>query len=261
MARTNAKEVSSVIDGLKTALAKEDNKFIKGELSQIKDDLTAAIPFLPEAEAAFKKGSRTLNQRDVATYLREKLESPIPDANQRAAAFAGAVREAPRTIKQALDGAPPYQTFTEAGLSKTQQRMIDDIVIDLSRDARVKELAQAGSKTAPKLIKTPGKFSLPPFFSAVITVANDILRRVSGKITDKMALNIAMEFLDANRAAAALETALRRTGRRQAIGAKLTAPGRAAARGYRAVEPGIRAGGVTAPNQMNNQENRNAMAR
>ena len=259
--RTNAKEVSSVIDGLKTALAKEDNKFIKGELSQIKDDLTAAIPFLPEAEAAFKKGSRTLNQRDVATYLREKLESPIPDANQRAAAFAGAVREAPRTIKQALDGAPPYQTFTEAGLSKTQQRMIDDIVIDLSRDARVKELAQAGSKTAPKLIKTPGKFSLPPFFSAVITVANDILRRVSGKITDKMALNIAMEFLDANRAAAALETALRRTGRRQAIGAKLTAPGRAAARGYRAVEPGIRAGGVTAPNQMNNQENRNAMSR
>lgn len=259
--RINAKEVASTIDGLKSAIAKEDNKFIKGELSQIKDDLTAAIPFLPEAEAAFKKGSRTLNQRDVATYLREKLESPIPDANQRAAAFAGAVRDAPRTIKQALDGAPPYQTFTEAGLSKTQQRMIDDIVIDLSRDARVKELAQAGSKTAPKLIKTPGKFSLPPFFSAVITVANDILRRVSGKITDKMALNIAMEFLDANRAAAALETAMRRTGRRQAIGAGLTAPVRAAARGYRAVEPGIRAGGVTAPNQMNNQENRNAMSR
>jgi hypothetical protein len=258
--RTDAKEVSSTIDGLKSAIAKEDNRFIKGELTQIKDELTAAIPSLPEAQAAFKKGSRPINQMDVGRYLREKLESPIPDASQRAAAFAGAVRDAPRTIKQALDGAPPYETFTEAGLSKTQQRMIDDIVIDLSRDARVRELAQAGSATAPKLARTPGKVSLPAFFSPVITIANTILRRVSGKLTDKMALDIAMEFLDAKRAAAALETALRRTGRRQAIGAGLTAPVRAAARGYRAVEPGVRAGVVTSPNQMN-QDNRNAMAR
>ena len=70
MPRTNAKEVSSVIDGLKTALAKEDNKQIKSELTQIKNELTEAIPYLPEAQAAFKKGSRTLNQRDMATYLR-----------------------------------------------------------------------------------------------------------------------------------------------------------------------------------------------
>ena len=259
--RTNAKEISSVIDGIKSALLKEDNKLIKSELTQIKNDLTDAIPYLSEAEAAFKKGSRPINQMDMATYLREKLESPIPDANQRAAAFAGAVRDAPRTIKQSLDGAPPYETFTEAGMSKTQQRMIDDIVIDLSRDARVKELAQAGSKSAPKLMKTPGKFQLPPFFNVVITVANDILRRVSGKLTDKMALDIAMEFLDAERAAAALETALRRTGRRQAVGRKLTAPFRAGARAYSAVEPNIRAGVVTSPNMMQNERNRNAMAR
>lgn len=251
--RTNAKEVSSVIDGLKTALAKEDNTQIKSELTQIKNELTEAIPYLPEAQAAFKKGSRTLNQRDMATYLREKLESPIPDANQRAAAFAGAVRDAPRTIKQALDGAPEYKTFTEAGMSKQQQSMIDKIVIDLSRDARVKELAQAGSKTAPKLMRTPGKISLPPFFSPVVTVANTILRRLSGKITDRMALDIAMELLDADRAAAALETALRRSG--QAVPKPQRRPSGPISRAVK------RAPVVTAPNQMNSQENRNAMAR
>ena len=251
--RTNAKEVSSVIDGLKTALAKEDNKQIKSELTQIKNELTEAIPYLPEAQAAFKKGSRTLNQRDMATYLREKLESPIPEANQRAAAFAGAVRDAPRTIKQALDGAPEYKTFTEAGMSKQQQSMIDKIVIDLSRDARVKELAQAGSKTAPKLMRTPGKISLPPFFSPVVTVANTILRRLSGKITDRMALDIAMEFLDADRAAAALETAMRRSG--QAVPKPQRKPSGPISRAIK------RAPVVTAPNQMNSQENRNAMAR
>lgn len=251
--RTDAEEVASAIDGLKTAIADEKNKLIKSELTQIKNELTEAIPYLPEAQAAFKKGSRTLNQRDMATYLREKLESPIPDANQRAAAFAGAVRDAPRTIKQALDGAPEYKTFTEAGMSKQQQSMIDKIVIDLSRDARVKELAQAGSKTAPKLMRTPGKISFPPFFSPVVTVANTILRRLSGKITDKMALDIALELLDADRAAAALETALRRSG--QAVPKPQRKPSGPISRAVK------RAPVVTAPNQMNSQENRNAMAR
>lgn len=251
--RTDAEEVASTIDGLKTAIEDEKNRFIKGELTQIKNDLTKAIPYLPEAQAAFKKGSRTLNQRDIATYLREKLESPVPDASQRAASFAGAVRDAPRTIKQALEGAPRYETFTEAGMSKQQQRMIDNIVIDLSRDARVQELAQAGSKTAPKITRTPGKTSLPAFFSPVVTVANTILRRLSGKLTDKMALDIAMELLDAERAAAALETALRRSGQ-----AAPKPAGRLSGPISRAVK---RAPVVTAPNQMNNQENRNAMAR
>lgn len=259
--RTDAKEITSSINGLKTAIADEKNKFIKGELVQLKNDLTASIPYLSEAEAAFKKGSRTLNQRDMATYLREKLEAPVPDAAQRASSFAGAVREAPRTIKQALEGAPPYQTFTEAGLSKTQQRMIDDIVIDLSRDARVRELAQAGSKAAPKLIKTPGKISLPPFFNVIWTTANEILRRMSGKITEKMALDIAMEFLDAPRAAAALETAMRRTGKQQAIGGAIAAGPKAVLKAGAAVEPGVRAGIATSPNQMRNEEVRNRMAR
>jgi len=260
--RVNAQEIASTLDGLKKALADEKNSFIKKQLLNIQDDLTQAIPSMKEAQAAFKKGSRTLNQRDIATYLREKLEAPIPDAAQRAGSFAGAVREAPRTIKQALEGAPPYETFTEAGLSKTQQRMIDDIVIDLSRDARVKELADAGAQAAPKLKKVGTKMKLPPFISTIVTVINAILERAQGKLTDKMAADIALEFLDAGRAADALEAAMRRTGRRAAIGKTVTAPGRAVAKGYRTIEPGIRAGAVVAaPNTMTTQENRNRMSR
>lgn len=250
--RTNAKEVASTIDGLKSAIAKEDNKFIKGELTQIKDDLIAAIPSMKEAQTAFKKGSRPINQMDVGEYLREKLESPVPEGGQRANVFANAVREAPRTIKQALKGGPTYEKLTDI-LSPAQKANVDRVLMDLSRDARVKELAQAGSKTAPKLMRTPGKISLPPFFSPVVTVANTILRRLSGKITDRMALDIAMEFLDADRAAAALETAMRRSG--QAVPKPQRKPSGPISRAVK------RAPVVTAPNQMNSQENRNAMAR
>lgn len=250
--RTNAKEVASTIDGLKSAIAKEDNKFIKGELTQIKDDLTAAIPSMKEAQTAFKKGSRPINQMDVGKYLREKLEAPVPEGGQRANVFAGAVREAPRTIKQALKGGPTYEKLTDI-LSPAQKANVDRVLMDLSRDQRVKELAQMGREAAPDLNMPMPKTERPSFLNRVWTIANMIAERLEGKINDKLAVEIAAEFLDADRAAAALETAMRRSG--QAVPKPQRKPSGPISRAIK------RAPVVTAPNQMNSQENRNAMAR
>lgn len=249
--RTNAKEVASTIDGLKSAIAKEDNKFIKGELTQIKDDLTAAIPSMKEAQTAFKKGSRPINQMDVGKYLREKLEAPVPEGGQRANVFAGAVREAPRTIKQALKGGPTYEKLTDI-LSPAQKANVDRVLMDLSRDQRVKELAQMGREAAPDLNMPMPKTERPSFLNRVWTIANMIAERLEGKINDKLAVEIAAEFLDADRAAAALETAMRRSGQRVSPQRRPSGPI------SRAIK---RAPVVTAPNQMNSQENRNAMSR
>lgn len=250
--RTDAKEVASTIDGLKSAIAKEDNKFIKGELTQIKDQLTAAIPSMKEAQAAFKKGSRPINQMDVGKYLREKLEAPVPEGGQRAGVFAGAVREAPRTIKQALKGGPTYEKLTDI-LSPAQKANVDRVLMDLSRDQRVKELAQMGREAAPDLSMPAGRVERPNLLNRLATITNVIIERLEGKINEKMALEIAAEFLDAERAAVALDTAMRRSG------AAMPKPARRPSGPVsRAVK---RAPVVTAPNQMSNQENRNAMAR
>ena len=249
--RTNAKEVASTIDGLKSAIAKEDNKFIKGELTQIKDDLTAAIPSMKEAQAAFKKGSKPINQMDVGKYLREKLEAPVPEGGQRASVFAGAVREAPRTIKQALKGGPTYEKLTDI-LSPAQKANVDRVLMDLSRDQRVKELAQMGREAAPDLAMPAGKAERLNLLNRLATIANVIIDRLEGKINEKLAVEIASEFLDADKAAAALETAMRRSAQRA------PAPRRPSGPISRAVK---RAPVVTAPNQMNSQENRNAMSR
>ncbi len=250
--RTDAKEVASTIDGLKSAIAKEDNKFIKGELTQIKDQLTEAIPSMPEAQAAFKKGSRPINQMDVGKYLREKLEAPVPEGGQRAGVFAGAVREAPRTIKQAIKGGPTYEKLTDI-LSPAQKANVDRVLMDLSRDQRVKELAQMGREAAPDLAKPSGNIERPNLLNRLATIANIIIDRLEGKINEKMVLEIAAEFLDADKAAAALETAMRRSG--QAAPKPQRKPSGPVSRAIK------RAPVVTAPNQMSNQENRNAMAR
>lgn len=251
--RTDAQEISSTLDGIKSALAKEDNRFIKKELTNIKDDLIEAIPSMKEAQEAFRKGSKPINQMDVGTYLREKLEAPVPEGTQRATVFANALREAPRTLKQALDGAPRYEKLTEV-LSPPQMARVDRVLMDLSRDARVKEMAQMGREAAPALATPAGKFSLPPLLDRVATIANEILRRLEGKINEKMAMEIALEFLDARKAADALETAMRRSGGR----ASAPAPGRRPSGPVGRIVK--RAPVTTAPNTLA-EDNRNAMAR
>ena len=250
--RVNAQEISSTLDGLKKALADEKNTFIKKELTNIKDDLIAAIPSMKEAQAAFRKGSRPINQMDVGKFLREKLESPVPESTQRAGVFAQAVRDAPQTIKRALDGQPRYKELTDV-LSPAQKARVDAVLMDLSRDARVKELAQLGSEAAPKLREPAGKATLPPLLNRLATIANEIVRRLEGKVNEKLALEIASEFLDADRAAAALETAMARSGRR-------AGPGPARRPGGPVSRIVKRAPVVTAPNTMT-EENRNAMSR
>jgi len=250
--RVNAQEISSTLDGLKKALADEKNTFIKKELTNIKDDLIAAIPSMKEAQAAFRKGSRPINQMDVGKFLREKLESPVPEGTQRAGVFAQAVRDAPQTIKRALDGQPRYKELTDV-LSPAQKARVDAVLMDLSRDARVKELAQLGSEAAPKLREPAGKATLPPLLNRIATIANEIVRRLEGKVNEKLALEIASEFLDADRAAAALETAMARSGRRAGAG-PARRPGGPVSRIVK------RAPVVTAPNTMT-EENRNAMSR
>jgi hypothetical protein len=211
-ARVNAQEVSSALDGIKTALAKEGNENIKAKLTTVKDKLIEAIPAMKPAQTAYRKGSKPINEMKIGKYLREKLEAPLPEGRQRAGAFAEAVRNAPQTIKRALSNTPRYETLTEA-LSPENVARVDRVVQDLSRDARVQELAQLGAQAAPELARPAGKFSLPPLLDRVATIANEVLRRLEGKINEKMAMEIAMEFLDADRAAAALETAMKRSGK------------------------------------------------
>lgn len=250
--RTDAKEIASTLDGLKTALAKEDNAFIKRQLTNIKEDLTQAIPSMKEAQEAFRKGSKPINQMDVGKYLREKLETALPEGRQRPGVFAEAVRNAPQTIKRALTGKPRYAELTEV-LSPPQKARVDRVMQDLSRDARVQELAQLGRETAPELARPAGTFSLPPLLDRVATIANEIIRRLEGKINQKMATEIALEFLDAERAAAALELAMKRSGS-QGVTAPARRPSGPVSRVIK------RAPIMTAPNTMA-EDNRNAMAR
>lgn len=215
--RSNAKEVTSVIDGIKARLAKEDNKFIKGELKNLREALVDTVPGYRAAQEAFAQGSKPINVMQIGQYLEGKLTPAIPTSvGERAGVFSAAVKEAPNTLKRST-GQSRFNELSDV-LEPGQVKIVEGIRKDLAREAEYAAQAKAGGKSgvipAAELAKSPA------FFSKIATLANTIVDKLQGKINKAVAIELATEMLDPKLAAAALEKA----AARQAKGERLADP-------------------------------------
>lgn len=200
--RSDPQEVASVLDGLKTAIADEKNKFIRGQLTNIKDRLARSIPGYEQAQTVFREKSAPINQMQVGQYLEQKLTPALSEeAPQRAASFAGALRDAPGTIKRAT-GAPRFDTLSEA-LTPEQLRVVNAVRDDLARSARFETMATKGAGAGPNAVdlatasmerELGGR--LPNILHRGAMIANSIVYRLEGKINKKLASEIAAEMLN-----------------------------------------------------------------
>lgn len=251
--RSDAGEIVSVIDGIKTRLAKEDTKFIKGKLRDVRELLTDAVPGYRAAQETFAEASKPINIMQVGQYLEGKLKPAIETSvGERAGVFSTAVKEAPTTIKRST-GESRFKNLDQI-LEPDQVKVVEGIRKDLAREAEFTKQAREGGK-AGEVFPATEAARLPNLMSRVASVANTIVTKLQGKIDKKLALELATEMLDPKLAAAAMEKALER----QAKGEKLAEPfkkvGRAA---FEAGRSPLTLGGVQVTNALAT-ENRNRM--
>lgn len=232
------------LDYVRRAIGKQisaaTDKNERRQLMQVRDDLTAVLedvaPGLGKARAAFKSDSVPINQAEVGQYLKDKLVPAISEeAPQKFASFAGAVRDAPGTIKRSLTDAPRYEKLSDV-LNPSQLKAVNSIRDDLAREARDKYLAQKGREAAPQagqavsssIYEATGGGKIPNPLSRVVTVANAILDRLEGKIDRKLAIQIADDMLNPAKVAGIMEKAVKRetkTKKVKEIANKLVVPG------------------------------------
>lgn len=228
--RTNAKEVTSVIDGIKMRLAKEDSKFIKGELRDIRELLVDSVPGYRAAQEAFAEASKPVNIMQVGQFLEGKLKPAVETSvGERAGVFSGAVKEAPTTIKRST-GQSRFDKLDQI-LEPEQVKIVENIRKDLAREAEFAKQATEGGKSGRTFPAPPA--SLPNFMSRVTAVANVILTRLQGKINQKLAIEMATEMLDPKAAALAMEKALAREAKGQKLADPFKTVGGAAYAGAR----------------------------
>jgi hypothetical protein len=154
----------------------------------------------------------------VGQFLEGKLVPALGEetGKLRAAAFAGAVENAPATIKKAVTGAPRYDSLAQI-MTPEQMAVIDGVKADLSRIAETEYAARMGAKSGPNLLKSATEawsgVQAPNLINQVTTVANEIIRRLKGGVNEKVAIEIATEMLDPKAAAASIEKAMARQAR------------------------------------------------
>jgi len=258
--RTNAQQVASTLDGLKSALAKKENAFIKGQLDQIKTDLVDAIPGYRAAQETFAAKSEPINQTQVATFLKEKLAPALTEetGKLKTAAFTQAVAQAPQTLKKST-GQARFQDLSEV-LTPDQVKVVNQIKDELVRTAKFEEQAKAGSGTArgsdvasQALADVAGGTKFPGLLSRVATVANVIIDRLEGRINRRLATEMALEMLDPKASAATLEAALARQAKSERNRARAEQMG-ATTKGLLRNPALLQLNNLTPP-----QENRNAL--
>ena len=218
--RTNAQEISSAIDGLKSALAKKENTFIKKQLTNLKNDLVQAVPGYEVAQQTFADLSKPINQMEVGQYLENKLTGPLSEEKLRPSVFAGAVKEAPTTLKR-ITGESRFNTLDEV-LTPEQMGKVQSVIDDLAREEKFTTQASAGAKGGEVLPAT-AIGTIPNWLNKVVTAANMIITRLQGKIDKATAIDLATEMLDPAKAAVSMKKALARQAKSLATGAKVKA--------------------------------------
>lgn len=252
--RSNAEEVISVIDGIKSRLAKEDNKFIKKQLRDIREMLVDTVPGYRTAQEKFAEKSKPINIMQVGQYLEGKLKPAIETpAGERSGIFSQALKEAPTTLKRST-GQSRFQQLSEI-LTPDQVKIVEGIRKDLAREAEFTAQAREGGK-AGKTVPAAELTKSPAFFSKLATLANTIIDRLQGKINQKVALELATEMLDPKLAADVLEQALAR----QAKGERLLDPFKQAGRGTSRMMRGETGLGLRSPLTLGGVQVYNALA-
>ncbi len=219
--------------------------------------IESKAPGYKTARETFAAQSRRINQAEVGQFLENKLTSPLTDEASRAAVFAGAVREAPTTIKRAATGAPRYQKLEDL-LEPHQLKAVESVRRDLAREQITKTQAREGATAAPRVGQLASQAGdMPQFLNRVATIANAIYNRVQGKIDRKLAMEIAYEMATPQRAAGAIEKAMVREELARATGRGAAAAATQVGKVLQSTPAKV---GGQFQNIMTQAENQNAMA-
>ena len=161
--------------------------------------LETNAPGYTAARKKFAEMSVPINQMQIGQFLMNKLKPVLSDvgvdANQRAAAFIGAIRDAPGTIKSSTNS----QIYSDLGkiLSPDQMRILEDIGADLGSRAQYRELARAGSPAARDIVGSiRQEWRSPNPLHRGLMIFNQLLSRAQGKASKETMEALSQRFKD-----------------------------------------------------------------
>lgn len=192
-ASTNAEQVSSVLDNIKDLIASKDNKFIVKNLTNVKSNIEKALPGYEQAQRVFAATSGPVNQSKVLGAMTSVLDQPL-GVGERAGPFMTAMGRGEQALLKKSTGSPRFTELSDV-LTPSQMKVVGEVETGLLRDANVAAQTKAGAE-AMKIIMDSNKssFKLPDFMSVKITLANQMLKVMEGRLNKNVMAELEKGF-------------------------------------------------------------------
>lgn len=139
-------------------------KYIDSALNQSTDGLWSK--YLDN----YSQYSDKLNRMEIGSYLSNRLNTELD--KERASVFATAIENAASTIKKST-GIPRYEKLEQI-LTKDEMSAVNNVLADLTRQRKAKELASKVGQLDSGLVDVAG--AVPPWLDKTVTVLKEGLR-------------------------------------------------------------------------------------
>jgi hypothetical protein len=176
-----------------SAIGARERRSVQLVKERLVDWIKTKNPAYDKARQEFAKDSVPINQMEVGQFLENKLTSPVETGKQRAHAYASALREAPRSIRQATGFKVPRELNNI--LTPQQVQSVTGVADDLARRAQHEQLSSAGTKRASDIISetlpaAPASGMFSPTYSVIRAVVNNLTGHASSKALEALAVRM-----------------------------------------------------------------------
>lgn len=150
-------------------------------------DQTTKNPAYNKARAMFAEMSEPVNQAQVLGAMQKVLESTT-GVGERVTPFMTAMGRGEQALLKKATGEARYAELSDV-LTPAQMKVVGEVKSELMRDARVADQTKAGAQAMQLIMEAnKSKFRLPDFMSVKVTLANQFLKLMEGKLNaDTMA--------------------------------------------------------------------------
>lgn len=178
---TNAEKISSIMDGIKSSMASQDDKYILSTLTELRADIAKALPGRVKADKVYSHLSKPVNQSKAIDAMIETLK-PREGSSESSAALLNSLGKNENALIKRADQSPRFGGLDEI-LNVPQKSAKDKVVNELIVNEEVNRRALAGRGGAIDIAEGDKfKARLPPLVDAKFGAANKVLDIIESKV-------------------------------------------------------------------------------
>ena len=176
-----------------TGLGRDAQTAARGVLARFIPEFEGQVPVYGQARQTFAQMSEPVNQAKVLNALTTKLEAPM-GVGERPSVFVNALGQGEQALLKKSTGFSRYAELNDV-LTPSQMKVVGEVQSELMRDAKVAAQTKAGAEAMKTILDAnQSKFRLPAFMSVKVTLANQMLQILEGRMNQKVRAELAKGF-------------------------------------------------------------------